>query len=194
VLLAPEAIMAFDQAPLPFPLAIKVDSADIAHKTEAGAVRLNVQTVAELKRAADDVLARARRYNPEARINGILVSEMAHGEQVIIGAVRDRFFGPVVMFGLGGVFAELLKDVVYRFAPFDIETAHEMIRSIRTHPLLTGYRGRPPLALDALADALVRVSLLAADHAERITTLDINPLFVNDTAVVAADALIVLQA
>jgi acyl-CoA synthetase (NDP forming) len=194
VLIAPAAVAEIQRSPLPFPLAVKIDSPDIAHKTEAGAVRLNVQSVAALKRAADDVLARSRRYNPEARINGILVSEMAAGEEVIIGAINDRFFGPVVMFGLGGVFAELLKDVVYRFAPFDIATAHEMIRAIRGHPLLTGYRGRAPLALDALADALVRVSLLAADHAERITTLDINPLFVSDTAVVAADALIVLQA
>jgi acyl-CoA synthetase (NDP forming) len=157
-------------------------------------VRLNVQNVAELKRAAADVLAGARRYNPEACINGILVSEMAQGEEVIIGALNDRFFGPVVMFGLGGVYAELLRDVVYRFAPFDIATAHEMIRAIRGHPLLTGYRGQPSLALDALAETLTRVSLLAADHAERIAALDINPLLVSAAGVVAADALIVLAA
>jgi acetyltransferase len=192
VLIAPAAVADLQRSPLPFPLAVKVDSADIAHKTEAGAVRLNVQSVAELKRAVDEVLAAARKYKRQARINGILLSEMVKGQEVIIGAVNDRFFGPVVMFGLGGVFTELLEDVVYRFAPFDIATAHDMIRAIRGHPLLTGYRGRAPLALDALAETLVRVSLLAADHADRISTLDINPLFVNDTAVVAADALIVL--
>jgi len=192
--LAPDAIAGLDQPPLSFPLAVKIDSPDIAHKTEADAVRLNVQNVAELKRAAADVLAGARRYNPEACINGILVSEMAQGEEVIIGALNDRFFGPVVMFGLGGVYAELLRDVVYRFAPFDIATAHEMIRAIRGHPLLTGYRGQPSLALDALAETLTRVSLLAADHAERIAALDINPLLVSAAGVVAADALIVLAA
>jgi acyl-CoA synthetase (NDP forming) len=191
--LTPDAIAGLDQPPLSFPLAVKIDSPDIAHKTEADAVRLNVQTVAELKRAAADVLAGARRYNPEACINGILVSEMAQGEEVIIGALNDRFFGPVVMFGLGGVYAELLQDVVYRFAPFDIATAHEIIRAIRGHPLLTGYRGQPSLALDALAETLTRVSLLAADHAERIAALDINPLLVSVTGVVAADALIVLR-
>jgi acyl-CoA synthetase (NDP forming) len=193
VLLAPEAIDRLQHSPLPFPLVVKIDSPDIAHKTEAGAVRLDVQTMDALKRAGQAVLTAAHNHTPHARINGILVSEMAHGEEVIVGAVRDHFFGPVVMFGLGGVHAELLKDVVYRFAPFDIETAHEMIREIRAHPLLTGYRGRPPLALDALAEALTRISLLVADHAGRVAALDVNPLFVSATAVVAADALIVLR-
>ena len=193
VLLAPEAIDRLQHSPLPFPLVVKIDSPDIAHKTEAGAVRLDVQTMDALKRAGQAVLTAAHNHTPHARINGILVSEMAHGEEVIVGAVRDHFFGPVVMFGLGGVHAELLKDVVYRFAPFDIDTAHEMIREIRAHPLLTGYRGRPPLALDALAEALTRISLLVADHAGRVAALDINPLFVSATAVVAADALIELR-
>lgn len=191
--LTPEALARLEQPPLPFPLAVKVDSPDIPHKTEAGAVRLNLQSVAALRRAADDVLAKARRHQPQARIDGVLITEMADGVEVIIGAVNDRFFGPLVMFGLGGIFTELLQDVAYRFAPFDIDTAHEMIREIRGHPLLTGYRGRPPLALDALADALVRVSRLAADHAGRIVQIDINPLFVSATAVVAADALVVLR-
>lgn len=193
VLIPPEAIAVLEQAPLPFPLAVKIDSPDIAHKTEAGAVRLNVQSIDALKRAAEDVLAAVRSYKPRARINGVLLSEMAEGQEVIIGAVNDRFFGPVVMFGLGGVFTELLEDVAYRFAPFDIETAHEMIREIRGHPLVTGYRGRPPLAVGTLADTLARVSLLAADHAERIAEIDINPLFVSATAVTAADALVVLR-
>ena len=131
------------------------------------------------------------RYKPEAHINGVLVAEMATGTEVIIGAVNDKFFGPVVMFGLGGVFAELLKDVTYRFAPFDVDTAREMVAEIKAAKLLTGYRGSAPLAIEAIADVLARVSLLAADHAEHIAEIDINPLFVNKTGVVAADALIV---
>jgi len=118
---------------------------------------------------------------------------MAHGTEVIVGAVNDRFFGPVVMFGLGGVFTELLMDVTYRFAPFDAVTAREMIAEIKAAALLTGFRGSAPLAVDALADALARVSWLAADHAERIAEIDINPLFVSAAGVVAADALIVLK-
>lgn len=188
-----DAIARLAQVPLSFPLAVKIDSPDIAHKTEARAVRLNVASLEELKRAADEVLAAAHAYKADARIHGILVSEMAAGEEVIIGAVNDRYFGPVVMFGLGGIFAEVLKDVAYRYAPFDAVTAREMIDEIRGHPVLTGYRGRPPLAVDALADTLVRVSLLVADHPDRIASLDINPLFVSSETVAAADALIVLR-
>jgi acetyltransferase len=118
---------------------------------------------------------------------------MAVGTEVIVGVINDRFFGPVVMFGLGGVFAELLKDVTYRFAPFDVETAREMVAGIKAAKLLTGYRGSAPLAIEALADALARVSLLAADHADRIAEIDINPMFVNEHGIVAADALVVLK-
>jgi acetate---CoA ligase (ADP-forming) len=193
VRLAPEAVAALTGAPLAFPLAVKVDSPDIPHKTEAGAIRLGVRNLEELKRAAGEVVAAAARHKPGARINGVLVSEMASGLEVIIGAVNDRFFGPVVMFGLGGIATELLHDVSYRFAPFDLDAAHAMIRATRTHPLLTGYRGRPALAVDALADVLVRVSLLAADHAARIAEIDINPLIVTAGGAVAADALVVLR-
>jgi acyl-CoA synthetase (NDP forming) len=193
VVLQPAAIAALKESPLKFPLAIKIDSPDIPHKTEAGAVRLNVQNLTELKEAAAAVVNNAARYKPGAHINGVLVAEMAGGTEVIIGVVNDKFFGPVVMFGLGGVFAELLKDVTYRFAPFDAATAREMIAEIKAARLLTGYRGSAPLAVDALADTLSRVSLLAADHADRIAEIDVNPLFVSITGVIAADGLIVLK-
>ena len=193
-LIAPDAIDRLQRAPLAYPLAVKIDSPDIAHKTEAGAVRLGVRNLRALKQAAHDVMEAARRYKPDARINGVLLSEMAQGTEVIVGAVNDRFFGPVVMLGLGGVFTELLQAVSYRFAPFDLDVAHDMIRALPAHPVLTGYRGKPALAIDALADALVRVSLLVADHAARIAEIDINPLFVGADSVVAADALVVLRA
>ena len=193
LVLAPAAIVALTESPLGFPLAVKIDSPDIPHKTEADAVRLNVRNLAELKVAAATVVANAARYKPAAHVNGVLVAEMAAGTEVIIGVINDKFFGPVVMFGLGGVFAELLKDVTYRFAPFDATTAREMIAEIKTAKLLTGYRGSAPLAIEALADVLARVSLLVTDHAEHIAEIDINPLFVNADGVVAADALIVLK-
>ena len=193
VVLGPAAIAALTESPLSFPLAVKIDSPDIPHKTEAGAVRLNILTLADLKSAAADVVANTRRYKPAARINGVLLAEMATGTEVIIGAVNDRFFGPVVMFGLGGVFTELLRDVTYRFAPFDVDTAREMIAEIKAGALLTGYRGSAPLAVELLAEVLSRASLLAADHTDRIAEIDINPLFVSETGVVAADALVVLK-
>ena len=193
LVLTPAAIAALKESPLKFPLAVKIDSLDIPHKTEAGAVRLNVRSLDELKARAAEVVASAKHHKPAARVNGVLLAEMASGIEVIIGVVNDQYFGPVVMFGLGGVFTELLKDVTYRFAPFDIETAREMIAEIKSSALLTGYRGSAALAVDALADAISRVSLLAADHAERIAEIDVNPLFVSASGVIAADALIVLK-
>jgi acyl-CoA synthetase (NDP forming) len=193
VLVAPADIDTLAAAPLPFPLAVKVASPDIAHKTEAGAVRLNVRSLDELKAAAHEVIANARRYHSGARIDGVLLAEMVAGTEVIVGAVNDPCFGPVVMFGLGGVFTELLRDVTYRFAPFGVETAREMIAEIRTAPLLRGYRGAPPLAVDALAVVLARVSELAADHAGRIAEIDVNPVFVDERSAKAADALVILK-
>ena len=142
---------------------------------------------------SQEVVAAALAHRPGARINGVLLSEMAQGVEVIAGAVNDRFFGPVVMFGLGGVATELLADVSYRFAPFDAGTARDMILETKSHPLLTGFRSRPALAVDALADVLVRLSRLATDYAARIREIDVNPVLVSTTGVVAADALVVLK-
>jgi acyl-CoA synthetase (NDP forming) len=120
---------------------------------------------------------------------------MASGLETIVGAVNDRFFGPVIAFGLGGVYTELLKDVTYRFAPFDAATAREMIGELKGAALFRGYRGSAPLDVDALADAISRLSLLVSDHADRIAEMDINPLFVRPAGegVIAADALVVLR-
>jgi acyl-CoA synthetase (NDP forming) len=195
VLLAPEVIASLDREPLPFSLAVKIESPDIPHKTEAGVLRLGIADLEGLKRAAREVLESARQYKKDARIDGVLVQQMASGLEVLVGAVNDRFFGPVVAFGLGGVFTELLKDVTYRFAPFGVEAAREMIGEIKGAALFKGYRGSAPLDVDALADALSRVSLLIADHSDRIAEIDVNPLFVRPVGegVVAADALVVLK-
>ncbi len=193
VLLQPAEIEKLKSPPLPFPIVVKVESPDLPHKTEAGAVRLNVQNLAGLKQAAREVLAAVKKHQPDARIEGVLVQEMTSGTEVIVGAVNDLYFGPTIAFGLGGIFTELLQDVTHRFAPFDAQTAREMINEIRGAPLLHGYRGRPALDVSALADALARLSLLIADHADRIAEIDINPLFVREKGVVAADALFVLK-
>lgn len=194
-LIAEEDLETLTAEGLRFPMAVKIESPDIAHKTEAGAIRLNVRDLDGLRQAAREVLAAARAYRPDARIDGVLAQEMATGTEVIIGAVDDAYFGPTVMFGLGGVLTEVLHDVTHRFAPFDLATAHDMLNEIKGAALLRGYRGSPPLDVDALADVLVRVSLLIADHAERIHEIDVNPLFVRPVGrgVVAADALVVLH-
>jgi len=193
-LLQPAEVEALTGAPFAFPLAVKIESADVPHKTEAGAVRLNVQDLAGLKAAAREVLSAAKKHSPGARIDGILVQEMATGTEVILGAVNDACFGPTIAFGLGGIFTELIKDVTHRFAPFDVEGAKEMIGEVKGAALFNGYRGRPARDIAALADTLARLSLLAFDHAERIAEIDVNPLFVSENGVTAADALIVLKA
>ena len=162
-----------------YPLAIKVQSPDISHKTEARAVRLGVASDGELASAYDEVLANARAYKKEARIEGVLVQEMVKGGiEAILGVTNDPLFGPAVMFGLGGIFAEVLKDVAFRLAPVTPSVAREMIAEIKGYPVLAGARGRVPADLDALADAIVKLSALAVDLKDHVAELDVNPLFV----------------
>lgn len=176
-----------------YPVAIKVQSPDISHKTEAKAVRLGIASDAELRTAYDDVLRNAKSHKADAAIEGVLVQEMVRdGIEAIVGVTNDPLFGPSVMFGLGGIFAEVLKDVSFRLAPVTLSVAHDMIREIKGYPVLAGARGKPAADIDALADAIVRLSAMAADLREEMAELDINPLFVlpKGKGVKAADALI----
>ena len=177
------------------PLAVKIVSRDIAHKTEAGGVKLGIKTSAELAVAASEVIASARAYKRDALIDGVLVSEMAQGVEALIGVVNDEAFGPTVVLGLGGVLSEVLKDVTFRIAPFDIETARDMIAELRGTKLFDGYRGAPAADKAALAQTLVDVSRMAAALGPRLKEMDINPLFVRAAGqgIVAADALVVLK-
>ena len=195
VVLAPQAVAQLDRCPLPFPVAVKIVSPDIAHKTEAGGVRLGLASLDEVKRAADAVLAAARAYAPAARIEGISIQSMARGTEIILGAVSDPHFGPYVLVGLGGVLTEVLHDVSRRFAPIDTASAQAMIAELKGAQVLRGFRGGAACDLDALADAIVRLSWLIADHGDRIAEIDVNPLFVKPAGqgVVAADALVVLR-
>lgn len=176
-----------------FPIALKVCSADIPHKTEAGAVRLALANEAEVGAAYDEVLASACRFNPRARIDGVLVQEMVTGAiEAIAGVVNDALFGPAVMFGLGGVFAEVLRDVSFRLCPVRRGEARDMIRGVRAYPVLAGARGKAPADLDALEEALERLSALALDLEPSVAEVDVNPLFVSPKGggVKAGDALI----
>ncbi|WP_372921282.1 acetate--CoA ligase family protein [Roseovarius sp.] len=181
-------------AGLRFPVAVKVLSTDIPHKSDIGGVRLNVGDEEALRRAASDVVKNALDAMPDAVIEGVLVSEMANGLEMLIGAVNDPTFGPVVTLGLGGIFTEALRDVSFGIAPFGVEEARRMISRLRSHKLLESYRGRPALDCDALAKAVSDVSLMADTLGSRLVELDINPVFVRHQGegVVAADALISL--
>ncbi len=172
-----------------YPVVLKILSADIAHKSEAGGVVLGLRDADEVVKAYDTMLVRVREREPRARIEGVLVARMIEGVETVIGVKRDAVFGPVVMFGLGGVYVEVLKDVTLRLAPVDRATAHEMIRAIKGFPLLAGARGRPPADLDALADALVAMSRFGAAHPE-VASAEINPFIALPEGGVAVDALI----
>ncbi len=201
VLLSLDAILALKDSPVSFPVAVKLASADIPHKTEADAVRLNVNSLEALKAAAQAVTAGGRRHAPNARIDGISVQEMASGIEMIAGAVNDPHFGPYIMVGLGGVLTEVLHDVAHRFAPVTEAVAREMLSELKGAKILEGYRGAAPADVDAVVDVLVRLSWLIHDHRDVIAEIDVNPLFVRakinsgnsaGPGAVAADALVVL--
>ncbi|MBI3937295.1 MAG: acetate--CoA ligase family protein [Betaproteobacteria bacterium] len=176
-----------------YPVTIKVQSPDVPHKTEARAIRLGIASDGELAAAYEEVLSNARAYEKGARIEGVLVQEMVkEGLEAILGVTNDRLFGPAVMFGLGGIFAEVLKDVSFRLAPVTRSVALDMIREIKGYPVLAGARGRRPADIEALAEAIVRLSALAVDLERDLAELDVNPLFVfpEGEGVKAGDALI----
>lgn len=177
-----------------FPVALKIASADIAHKSDIGGVMLKLVDAKAVEAGYATLMRRVRKAKPKARLDGVLVAPMvSDGVEVILGVQRDPTFGPVVMFGLGGVLVEVLKDVTFRLAPFGEDEAHAMIREVKGYPILQGVRGAKPADVNALAKALARLSAYAAAHADRIETIDINPLIVRPRGqgVVAVDALVV---
>ena len=174
------------------PVVVKVCSPDIEHKSDLGLVEVGVEGASAVRRAATELLERAADAAPKARIEGVLVCEQAEpGVECVVGVSRDELFGPVVMFGLGGVFVEVFEDVAVRVPPFDAAEARRMVEQTRGSALLRGARGRPKAKLPALVDVLMKVQALALDHADRIAELDINPLVVRPDGVVALDALVV---
>ena len=177
-----------------FPVAVKVESTDLPHKTEADGVRLNVVDAGSVRRAFDSVLAAARKYRPEAKISGVLVQPMAEpGVELVLGLRRDPAFGPVIMVGLGGILVEVLKDVVFGAPPIGPAAAKEMISNLKGAAVLSGVRGKRGVSLDALALALCSLSQLALAHPE-IVELDLNPVFGNESGVTAVDWLMVRDA
>lgn len=195
LLMSAEEVQRLATLPYAAPLVLKANSPDLPHKTEAGGVRLNVQSLDELKSAATEMIQTVEARAPEAKLTGLLVQEQVSGAEVIVGVKNDAFFGPIVMLGLGGIFTEVLKDVSYRFAPFGESTARAMIGELRGAALLNGYRGRLRADIDALAKVLVAVSRIAAAYRDEIAEIDLNPVIVGaaGAGALVADALIVLK-
>jgi acetyltransferase len=190
--LATSAEMAVEQArELGYPVALKIQSGEILHKTEAGGISLDLESDDDVRAAYHEVVASSKRFSPDAAVQGVLVQEMLKdGVEVIIGTTKDPVFGHVIMFGLGGIFVEALRDVSFRIAPVTRRDAEEMIGEIKGYRVLQGMRGKPPADVDAIVDAILRVSQLVTDYADEIEELDINPLVVFSEGAKAVDALV----
>ena len=179
-----------------FPVVLKIDSPDIPHKTEAGAIRVGIPDEGGLKIAYSQITANAKRHAPEARILGVSVQEMVRdGREVILGVSRDPEFGPLIMFGSGGIFVEVFKDVSFRLAPLTRSDAEDMIKEIKGYEILKTFRGKPEADTNSLIDILVKASRLAVDLQDVVSEIDINPLMVLEKGrgAKAADALVVLK-
>lgn len=176
-----------------YPVVLKVVSPDIAHKSDAGGVKLNLTNRDAVAAAFDEIMANAKKAVPGARINGVAVQQMAkQGTEVIVGMTTDPQFGPVMMFGLGGIMVEVLKDVSFRLVPLTDRDADQMITEIKGKPILDGVRGQPPADLAALRTTMVKVSELVEKHPE-IRELDLNPVFAYPDGALAVDARIVVS-
>jgi acyl-CoA synthetase (NDP forming) len=177
-----------------YPVVMKIASADFPHKSDVGLVKVGVGDAEAVRATYAELVGRAAQVDPAARVDGVLVQQMASdGVEMIVGITHDSQLGAAVMVGTGGIFAEVLRDVAVRPLPVDITDAREMVESLRGHALLKGARGRPPADIDALVDVVMAVARLASTCGDRIAELDLNPVIVNAGGAVAVDSLIVTR-
>jgi acetyl-CoA synthetase (ADP-forming) len=176
-----------------YPIVLKIVSPDVIHKSDAGGVIVNLKNAEDVKAGYTKIIQNVTKYKPDAKIVGVLVQEMApQATEVIVGALKDPQFGQTVMFGLGGIFVELLKDVNFRVAPVTLDEAKEMITQLKAFPLLNGYRNTPPADIDALAQIVLNTSRLVMDYPE-IKELDLNPVMAYSKGAKTVDARIILE-
>ncbi|OGO03420.1 MAG: acetyl-CoA synthetase [Chloroflexi bacterium RBG_13_54_8] len=176
-----------------FPVVLKIASPDVVHKSDVGGVKVDLKNATQVSKAYREIMASVKDKFPKAAIDGISVQPMAKpGVEVIIGMSKDPQFGPVLMFGLGGIFVEILKDVSFRIVPLLRRDAAEMIRDIKGFPVLQGYRGQPPSDITALENMILKVSEFV-DKNSYIKEIDLNPVFARSDGAVAVDARVVLE-
>jgi acetate---CoA ligase (ADP-forming) subunit beta len=176
-----------------YPVVLKVSSVDVTHKSDAGGVKVNLKNQTEVESAFDDIYRSVKEKYPEADIEGIAVQAMAKkGIETIIGMTEDSNFGPVIMFGLGGIFVEVMKDVAFRIVPFEKQDATEMINEIKGKKLLEGYRGADPVDIPCLEDMLLKLSVFI-DRTPGIEEIDMNPVFAYKDGALVVDARIILS-
>jgi len=187
---ADEAVKA--AAELGYPVVLKIVSPEVTHKSDVGGVKLNLDSAETVAAAFQEITKAVKRQQSDARIEGVAVQKMARpGIEVIVGMSKDPQFGPVLMFGLGGVLVEVLKDVAFRIVPLEARDARQMIREIKGFPVLEGFRGQEPADLEALEKLLLKVSAFVEAHPE-IEELDLNPVFAYKDGALAVDARIVV--
>ena len=178
---------------LGFPVALKIVSPDILHKTDVGGVKLGLNNEDDVGNAYDGIISMIKKQEPAAKIQGVSVQPMARpATEVIIGMSKDPQFGPVLMFGLGGILVEVLKDVSFRIVPLTRRDAREMIGEIKGYPILEGYRGQEPANIAVLEELLLKVSEFV-DSRPEIAELDINPIFAYSDGALAIDARVILD-
>lgn len=176
-----------------FPIVMKIVSPDIIHKTDAGGVKLNIKDEKEAKLAYQGIISKAKKYNKEAKISGAIVYTMVpQGTEIIIGMMKDPHFGPVIMFGLGGIFVEVLKDISFRILPIEERDTRRMITEIKGYEILKGIRGETPRDIQAIEEVLMKVSKLTMENPE-INEIDLNPVFVFNKGLHVVDARIILK-
>ena len=175
-----------------YPLTMKIVSPDILHKSDAGGVKLNIQDEREAKLAYQEIIFNTKKYNKEAKISGIIAYPMIpQGTEIIIGMMKDPHFGPVIMFGLGGIFVEILKDISFRILPLEERDAEEMISEIKGYQILKGIRGETPKDVKSIRDVLMKISQLVMENPE-IKEIDLNPVFVFNEGLQVVDARMIL--
>jgi len=175
-----------------FPIVMKIVSPDIIHKTDAGGVKIGIKTEKEARIAYQEIIFKAKKYNKEAKISGVIVYPMVlQGTEIIIGIMKDPHFGPVIMFGLGGIFVEVLKDISFRILPMEERDAREMITEIKGCEILKGVRGEGPKDIKAIKNLLLKISQLALENPE-ISEIDLNPVFVFEKGLQVIDARMIL--
>jgi acetyl-CoA synthetase (ADP-forming) len=176
-----------------YPVVLKIVSPDIIHKSDVGGVLVGLKNAGGVRNGYNLIVKNVKKHNEKAGIVGILVQEMAPSStEVIVGTIKDPQFGQTLMFGLGGIFVEVLKDVTFRIAPVTADEAREMISEVKAYPLLKGYRGMPPADIDAIVKILLSTSKLAMEHDE-IKELDLNPIMVYRKGAKTVDARIILE-
>ncbi len=177
---------------LKFPIAVKLISPDIIHKSDAKVIILGIENEEDLEKAYEEVIKNAKKFKRNVKIEGVLLQEMISGEEIIIGMKRDEQFGPVIMFGLGGIYVEILKDVSFRIAPVDKNMALEMIKEVKGSNILEGIRGKKKVKVDELANIITKTSNLVIGD-KKILEIDFNPVIVNDKEAKIVDARILKE-